>query len=328
MLSGATARPLYLATVGHSLALEYTGALSWSVTGFSAQSLATLFDSRSFFSMATAFGFGGYVVVGQVLPAPPMVTYGFMTSNKLIAGTRVATIARVFDWARGSSCNGTTGAGCGMSHYLNGYTAKNAVDHWQYRGLAPVSRILSGTVNYADPERRLRSWTPGCHGTNYFLMSLLRAVNIPVQYVTAAGHATPFFPAEGLYLDHGDDLYNRYVRITTTGETIPSQEYFLTADQWNAWFGAGVPEQTQLSNISRRIVGELVVKYLPDYSLWNRCEDIRLGLSTPQSALASDLSPWYTVADLDALNLWQRLDAKIASLGGCAKIPGLAEAGY
>jgi hypothetical protein len=154
-------------------------------------------------------------------------------------------------------------------------------------------------------------------------MALLRAVNIPVRYVTAGGHATPFFSSEGLYLDHGDDLYTAYVRIKTAGQPIPASEYFITQTTWDNWFGAAVPYATAQANIDRRM-GELTVQYLPDYLLWRRCEDIRLGLSDATSSVyTGSLDRWYTLADLYAQNLWTRLDAKIASLGGCSGIPAM-----
>jgi hypothetical protein len=149
---------------------------------------------------------------------------------------------------------------------------------------------------------------------------LLRAVNIPVQYVYTEDHAIPFFPTEGLYLSHGDDPYDVYSRIHTSGQATPSTEFFISAETWDVWFGPSVPPATRLNNISRRPV-ENAVTYLPDYLMFLRCDDISAGRSNAEARVFTEsLSKYYELADLQAANLWQRLDAKIQSLGGCTAI--------
>ena len=48
------------------------------------------------------------------------------------------------------------------------------------------------------------------------LRSVLRAVNIPVKREDGCGHAIPHFLAEGEFLSHGDDPYNRYMKESTS----------------------------------------------------------------------------------------------------------------
>ncbi|MDH5549259.1 MAG: carboxypeptidase-like regulatory domain-containing protein, partial [Gemmatimonadota bacterium] len=317
VLAPDAAWALYLANVGHSLAMEYSEQLAWSLTGYSDTALSILLDGRSFLKWVEHWsGVSGYqlfhpretggFVVRDVLPAPPSATYGFLTQHNIVSGDRVSTIARVFDWAREH-----------MFHYRGNQLAENMEDHWQYRGSAPASRILSGTVRQSDG--RFGSWTPGCHGTNWFLQDLLRAVNIPVQYRSGGGHATPFFIADGLALSHGDDLYTSFARIYSVGQPIPSEEFFIDEATWDAWFDPSVPYSDQQTNVGRR-VSENAVAYLPDYLLYLRCEDINTGRSPGESGILESLGRHFQLAELEAANLWPRTDAKIATLGGCPSI--------
>jgi hypothetical protein len=153
-------------------------------------------------------------------------------------------------------------------------------------------------------------------------MQLLRAVNIPVQYTQGAGHATPHFSGEGMYLSHGDDIYAVLMRIRTGGEPIPSHELAISQAQSDAWFGPSVPPLDTWNNVGRR-VRELAVDYLPDALLNWRCQDIQSGATHAESLVykSSGLILNYSVEELDALTLWERLDVKIAKLGGCTMIP-------
>jgi uncharacterized protein YjdB len=315
VLSAAAARGLYIATVAHSLAVEYARKVAWSLLEYSDPDLASLLDGRSFFSWTADWhgsGIAGYEVIGWVLPSPPDIQSQFLVSRDLIRGNRVATVARVIDWARDR-----------MVHFTGFYTMRGAEAHWQYRGLAPVSRIFGETANALHPFNAVRAWTPGCHGTSYFLRALLRAVNIPVNYVLAGSHATPYLSADGLYFSHGDDPYNALMRWSGIGgPPIPSAEVFITPSTWMSWFGPAVTAQARANNIGRRIL-ELSLSYLPHYLLWRRCEDIQAGLAKGSSSVFFPFSGVYSVAELDAQTLWERLDSKIASLGGCSSIPAM-----
>src|SRR5690606_24276079 len=46
------------------------------------------------------------------------------------------------------------------------------------------------------------------HGTVGFWKAGLRAINIPVRIPLMCQHALASFPGEGLFVDHGDDVYN------------------------------------------------------------------------------------------------------------------------
>ena len=73
-------------------------------------------------------------------------------------------------------------------------------------------------------------------------------------------------------------------------------------------------------NIGRQ-VADLALTYLPDYLLHMYCNDIGAGKTHAQGSVYAFYSNWYTLTDLDNLNLWARMDSKIASYGGCGNIP-------
>jgi hypothetical protein len=52
-----------------------------------------------------------------------------------------------------------------------------------------------------------------------------------------------------------------------------------------------------------------------------RCADITAGLSRAESGVLDSFRRFYTLAELEEINLWERLDAKIESFGGCEHVP-------
>jgi hypothetical protein len=308
-LSQADAWALYVALVANSLHVELRRRVHWSIVDTPTSGLFELFDSRAMFRrQATGWGAGLYNVGleyvghgrgGDVLPSPPDRIWRFFEANAIVAGSRRETTARLFEWCRRN-----------LVHFLYRQGALNMEQHWQYRGMPPVSRIIDGTISTAPrtPYSDRRHWTAGCHGTGGFLAATLRIVNIPVDCVRKAGHATPKFVWDELYLSHGDDLYSQYVRGDAS---YPVEELLISAPKYLEWFDPATPE-AHAANIGRQPM-ELALIHLPSYLLSQYCH-------TP-GAITNAFSRWYTRAQLDALGLWGRIQAKVAALGGCANIP-------
>lgn len=63
---------------------------------------------------------------------------------------------------------------------------------------------------------------------------------------------------------------------------------------------------------------ELAIQYLPNVLVHHHCYDLAHGLGHANSTVfTSDFqNSQYTVADLEAAQLWQRLNAKTTQLGG------------
>jgi hypothetical protein len=306
ILPEAHARPLYLAHVGHSLAVEIAKSVSWSLMEYTQDDLKLLFDSRGMFLWRDAQG--GYEV-SYAIPAPPSIEFNFLLSNNLISLTRRATIARLLDWCRSHLLH--------YRHVIDG-DVQDMEAQWQYCGWPPVSRILSGTSVTGRPEWGFHHWTAGCSGTTFFLRALLRVVNIPVVYVSIGGHFTPHFTSEGLYLSHGDDPYD----LLSVGiPPIPADELFIDQAKFDLWYGGGKSVTEQEKYVAAR-PRELAILYLSLGLLQTRCDDIKNGRSHETSKVFEIFKDIYSLADLEAGSLWDRMDARIADLGGCEQISG------
>jgi hypothetical protein len=319
VLSSEDAWPIFIAHIAHALHLEISDGLGWSVTNCRDAELEVLFNSKYYFEWdaehggynlsRTRAGAAGWPLSrGNSLLAPPKLVYDFLIANNLIAGDRLQTIGRVLEWSRHN-----------LVHFGGAFEAKNVEDQWQYRGFPPVSRILAGTPNNAYPADGVLHRTAGCHGTNGFLKDVLRVVNIPVLYHSpeGTGHATPHFLSEPRYLSHGDDPYNRFARGNPP--PYPATELLIDAAQFDAWFGNAVTAAERSKNIGRRVY-ELALQYLPDYLLHLHCQDLAAGRAHNASSVYDSFKRWYTVADLEAMNLWSRMDQRIAERGGCSSI--------
>jgi len=295
---------LYCSYVAQSIVTEMKHWVSWSITGYSYALLRVLFNSKEFFLYSSANnGYSLQSSSGRALPAPPDYTYDFLNENGIIKPGRVETIGAMIEW-------------CGnLTHFGYGPTAKNMEDHWQYRGFPPVSRIIEGTI--LDGEASPRHWTAGCHGTTGFLRSTLRVLNIPVMNLGVCGHSLPYFACDNYYLSHGDDPYSQLV---TSTPPYPGVELLIDQAQFDAWFGAGVAPEARCTNVGRQ-VRELAIQHLSDLLLRAYCYDLENGLDHASSTVYRYFDDIYTVAELEAMTLWEGLEAKVNSFGGCDSIP-------
>lgn len=342
-----TAWNIFLAHVAQSLATDISELVEWRLSALSQDQLKELLNSDSLFKYS--FISQPQVVDnnrtcwtqsldnGAATPGDPLQTFAFLRDQGLLRSDIVGTIERVLEWCRDN-----------LEHY-----AEVQFDYWQYRGQAPVERIIAGTAVHApgrDYDGRFRHWTAGCAGTCGFLKMVLRTANIPVKVEYRCGggglgHALPCFmlpESEGgyQYLSHGDNPYDAWIKecrppIRHMRELLIDKRRFLE------WFGSsfnGCPEGPG-GNIDRRVI-ELAIEYLPDPLLLRRCLD----LNDPRTARDSNfphsegcnvflgLNPrrdprviggreggptWFRPDDLDRRDLWTRLDDKIRLHGNC-----------
>jgi hypothetical protein len=275
----------------------------WSIKDLSAAGLAHLFNSKEMFHWdPLADGFEIKSEHGDVLPSAPNDESRFMFGG-IVGGDSRTTIKNLLDWCRSN-----------LTHFLGAFNAANCTDQWQYRGFPPVNRIIQGTVITSRPGSGVQHLTAGCWGTTGFLRAVLRTVNIPVRLVTHCTHALPNFIEESLYLSHGDDPYNP---LTTARPPMPISEILISEGKYNEWFGFFVNGETQCNNIGRRVT-ELAIDFLPDFLLETYCEDQAAGRTHENGKVRELFKDTHTLKQLEDANLWQRMDTKLNSLGGCS----------
>lgn len=323
----------YVAYVGTSLAVEIGGRVSWSVATYPQDSLRILFDSSWLYIRDPDTNTGYRLIVdnnGYFTFAPPDLIHTFLRNlnilgrpgvqpkllptdlSKTLPGRNQAelekrkAIAKLFDWCR-----------INMLHFPGSlFEMESMMDTWQYHGFAPVARVIGGTISKGYPEKVKHNWTGGCYGTTGFLNCVLRTINIPVKQVAHCGHSLPAFTSQKLYLSHGDDLYSSYSRPApgTTTLAFPSEELFTSQSQYDEWFGSN--PSNKCNNIGRR-TSELAVKYLPYEFVKTYCQDKSSGAAHENGAVYQALKNYYTVAQLEALDLWGRLEKKVAEGFSC-----------
>jgi hypothetical protein len=309
-LSPDDAWSYFIAYVAQSLAVEIAGWVPWSLLDYGSDGRTSLLDSRSLFEYSSTKD--RYSVLsrhpslfnhGAAMPGDPVRTFDFLLRENLVGADRRETIALLLDWCR-----------INLVHFIGGDDPSNLQAHWGYQGWPPVEHIIAGTTH---PVYGFRHWTAGCWGTTGFLRTVLRTANIPVLLEERSGHALPYFQSDALYLSHGDDPYNAFSKATPP---FPAEELLIDQATFDAWFGTAVPAMAVDNNIGRRTL-ELAIQYLPNALLRDHCADLASNLGHDVSKVLDDLSRIYTLAQLEAADLWGRMVTKVASFGGCANIP-------
>jgi hypothetical protein len=318
VLAPADAFRLYVAHVGNGLALEALRRLPWSIANDTPESLAALFDARSMFAYRPDLG--GYRLdaarAGYALPAPPAIEYGFMAGQRLIGATRRATIENLILWVGGN-----------LHHVSGRFDSDNAERVWQYRGVPPVSRMITGMAGGQHQ-------TMGCWGTTGFFIAVLRAVNVPVRLAMAKGlrgasrsctHASPFFVSERLFLSHGDDPYNQLVRTEEAPASVVASKLLLDEQTYAAWFGESLDPYTRCASVGRQ-PRELSLADPPRMLLEAYCEDERRHTDRRHGQVAREFlvdtpGTAFPFARLEQQRLWERLAEKVRARGGCRAIP-------
>jgi hypothetical protein len=198
---------------------------------------------------------------------------------------------------------------------------------WQYRGAPPVSRMMDGTINHAPGGgSTAHHYTLGCWSTTAFLSAILRTVNIPVESISQIddspsqlAHSQPHFVAEGLYISHADDINNLTMWTNYNGLPMPpASGLLLTESMYQSWF----PDHQQPSpSVGRSVMEALINNPSSAWFLVAYKDDLAEGRSHAQSHVLdampySEFSSLYSIAALEARNLWGRIGQIIQANGG------------
>jgi hypothetical protein len=320
MMPAARGRHMYLSHVANGLALETTGKLPWSIIGYSAAHLTDLFTCEYWLIYLTPpdATIEGYYYEDLMSPATPAHVLRFLTANQLLGTSALDTVARLVGWCRILIHYFTTQAG--VDPDIHAFWGPDAPP-------IPTSMMINGSnfTGYDPPQ--FGRYTYGCAGTAEFLKSVLRAVNIPVEVRTPpCGHEMPVFPTINRALSHGDDPYDQLWKVTPSdGWPVPTpEEVLITEHQYNQWFDPALDPNVMINNVARR-PAELGVKYQSDWLLDRYCRDTTAGLDHASGEVYDSLKTYYTVSELEAKHLWDKLAAKATATNWCASPSGAAQ---
>jgi len=209
---------IYLAHVAHTLWLELSGRLDYSVFDYTPEQRARLFRSDAMVREAPYPGLedsGCYVGARAGSIYSPFVSFGFLDGLGLLTSDAEQTTMNLADWFRS---NATHLVGAGEPHY-----GQNRSDY--------------ELILYSYPDDI--SHSPGCSRTATVFDILLRTANIPVEPVSvrlgSGWHGGLRLPTLGQNLVHGDDLYGYWGSATYgNGELVPAHTRFVTDAEWTS----------------------------------------------------------------------------------------------
>ncbi len=338
-LSHEDAKDIYFAHVAQSLAVETQNWVNWSILNYKKSELELLFDSRKFFTLTRGAGGKDVYLIDQytlphITPGSPSLPFALMRQGSLIDNTPLKTIGNLLDWCRNLVHYGlpTESYKVKLTRVREGF--------WQYRGYAPVKRVIEGTfqefeeLGVKDEEKQ--HWTAGCHGTGGLLYYILRTVNIPVILNMYEGHTQAYFPTVDRWLGHGDDPYG-YI-IQTAG--FPGEYFLMDSAKYNKLYVKGEVEKVGIHT------EYLMYQYLPLRLVHARVkdwewaeeykqvtgkdyppEDFKIRYKPNITDLFFAKSQYNTPEMFERIKEWKvkrlapRLDEKIEAYGGPDKVP-------
>jgi hypothetical protein len=314
-------RTVYLAVVANSLAAELTEQYPWSIATYKQPETALLLDQGSMMKYEPASecpnASPGYYTPSTIsfsTPANPPFTALFFKSNHLIAANAAETIALFFQWEKQLKHAGVVGGHPELD--------KNLYLYYWGANTPPIpdAEIINGTTYTGPIALGFGHYTSGCLGTQVFMVSVLRAVNIPVQPKwPSCGHATPTFPTAGVAMTHGDDPYDRAGWVTAyPGFPAPKpMEYLVTTSEYNALFPSGQSVADCNMHIGRR-PADIAIKYGSDLLMQAYCQDQASGATQANGQVFAMMKTWYDLPTLQSKGLWTTLANKTAALNYCA----------
>jgi hypothetical protein len=315
-ISFENAQAIYLAHVGHSLAVELTGRVPWSLTDYNAEQLHEILDPQAMLPSGPQCGMTKVtpsealeceqLVMGfsgdGVTAMPPQDTWAFLQEEGLIGATRVDTIGLLSDWTRAHLLHSFSNIpqGIGLRQYF-----------WGYDGPPLVKAMIEGVVLFDKPYQGLTHWSRHCGGTTSFLQSVLRVANLPVKK-KHFGHRLPHFMYVDLYASHGDDFYSLLVK---TDPPVPTSylDYLIDQEQYEAWFQTEGVSPNDFIGMKPCMVA---LHQPPRRFLYEWCRHRDDGDPARIERVYASLARCSTEAELDAY-YWDLLGSVADSVGGC-----------
>lgn len=311
-MSEATGKRVYLSQAANSLAAELTAAFSWTITTYTPPQLTLLLSMNdTMYYMSNVANPGYFFQYDGPSPATPGYTVTFFKKSNLIGTDAADTVARLFAWERQ------------LTHFfvVGGDPTVNVFPYFWGPNTPPIpdSQIITGTTYSGPINFGFGHFTAGCGGTMFFMKSVLRSMNIPVdRHWVSCQHATPIFPTIGLAMTHGDDPYDSLGLVSPfPGFSTPApSEYLIPISQLNQLFPAGQSWDACTQTVGVQ-VANIAIKYGSDYLMNLYCQDLISGADHASGQVYNLMQWYYPLQTLENMGLWTTLDNKVTTLNYC-----------
>ncbi len=318
ILTFEDARNLFFSQISWSILIDAQNLVPWNLSDLTSTELKLIFDGRENYEIGCTYSNGSYdfnqsncsfkgikLKTGTLTPAPGHWTYGLLLANDLIGSNRKESIVKLSIWITENFVHTTTINKTGPLE-----------EQYQYRGLPPLVTLVETETKH---EFSGKKYMYHCWGNTQFFKLLLSQINIPVERFELTYHQMPRFRSEGISLDHGDTPYSSSIKALPPS-AFPYEEIFVEDNVFEEWFGPALTWEEQLKNVGRR-GSEISVKHLT-YSIVNHfCDDIEEENSMADGHVYANLKDYYTLAELNGYQLWQKLAGKLHTLEyGCDKL--------
>jgi hypothetical protein len=325
---------LYVGTIAHSLAVEIGGFMPWSVVSYKPEDLDLLFSANYFVKVGyfrwtgpsqierSVSGYAPYE--SEAFAAPAVTAFNFLLAQDTLRSSQFQTIGKMIEFGRDNQSH----MGFSSKSPLNNYPTLQYELFWEYRGAPPVVSMMKKHW-VTDPFTnklifgKERAFSRGCWGESEFLQAVLRTANIPIDVVPVearwggGGHGTMHARTANLALAHGDDPYSLFW-VESTPQTTASS-VLINLQTFDAWFND--PSIPMYHHLPHALI-DVGLKGLANVLLQNYCSDKKLNLAHDVSSVYNFVDPgdglhYYTVQQLENVNLWTNLGVKAAKLNYC-----------
>ncbi len=314
ILSAQDAWNIYVKNVAFRLLVEMGKVTPWSLNEYNKSQIEIILSGASMFKKTPQ----GFELLRAMIPTSPLKAYSFLAQNKLLGKTRDEIFQKILEWERVNLFHASLPAE--IASEID-YKMMPGVIYHGYQGNPPAIYILQPTqcVYKGKTCSDIHYYSLGCSSTAFLNAYLFETLNIPAvtKFVEPTAHMT--WCAMGKCATHGDDPYALKSASDIMQPIGPASimEILVSEDQYNAWFNKNNPKAKDY--IGRSTV-DMDLKYIPLRLLRNYCND-GPDKGHSEGQVYQKFSHVYSLEELEAQQLWKKMDDKLKSIGGCDVVP-------
>ncbi|MCP4603573.1 MAG: hypothetical protein GY847_24155, partial [Proteobacteria bacterium] len=262
------------AKTAHAIWLDYEQLVSWRLADYSDEELALLFSPDKLLFDGNHFNW--------VVDHNPSMAYQYVLDNDLLASTAIDSFYWILADLRSTDDRSSFFHGL-SSDPKTSYTLWDALTEWVPGGGSDLHRISR----------------QGCHSMTRITIGLLRSINIPGEYITdgswfSFAHSSAVWPALGMVMPHGDDVYNAALRQTPDEELAATMAFYEAPDNLAVCDGADDVAYC----LGERHHALIATTYPADWTTGICCDPATHGYATCEEYLSETYSAVLTSSEL------------------------------